>query len=179
MDSSLLPKFKSIEESLDQLVAELSKYPAEVLAKKPAPNAWSVLEILQHLMIAERGSFTYVKKKTSYPDTLKKAGFADHFRKMQLYLFLHVPIKIKAPAVVNENQFDPDISFEKLIAEWRALRKELKEFLDHVPNDWLGKLTYRHTVAGRMTFDGMLLFFRDHLVRHKKQIERTLAKVSG
>ncbi len=178
MDKSLMSKFSSIESSLDRLVTDLSQYPPEILGKKPAPDAWSVLEIMQHLMKAEKGSMAYVEKKTSYPDSLKKAGFSDHFRKFQLYLFLHIPIKVKAPVVVNEDHFDQNATFEKLVKDWRQQRKELKEFLDNVPDEWLHMLTYRHAFGGRMTFDGMLLFFRDHLVRHRKQIDRTLAKVS-
>lgn len=177
MDKSLQLKFAAIETSLDHLLADLSKLPAEVLQKKPKPNAWSVLDILQHLMIAERGSFAYVKKKTSYPESLEEAGVADHYRKFRLYIFLRLPIKVNAPVVVNETQFDQNISFEKLVADWRAIRKELKDFLNHAPAEWNSKLTYRHGFAGRMTFDGMLMFFRDHLQRHIKQIDQTLAIV--
>lgn len=179
MDKSLQAKFVAIEKSLDQLVAELSKYPAEVLQKKPGQGAWSVLDILQHLMIAERGSFAYVKKKTSYPDSLEKAGLSDHYRKFLLYIFLRLPIKVKAPTVVSETQFDLNITFERLMDDWRGLRQEMKGFLDHAPSEWNNKLTYRHGFAGRMTFDGMLMFFRDHHVRHKKQIDHTLAIVSA
>ena len=130
-------------------------------------------------MIAERGSFAYLKKKTSYPDALKEAGLSDYFRKIKLFVFLHIPIKVKAPAVVNEDHFDPEATFENLVSEWYELRQEIKYFLDNAPNEWLNKLTYRHAFAGRMTFDGMLLFFRYHFTRHRKQIDRTLTKLTA
>ena len=177
MDRSLLIKFEAIENSLHRLVTDLSQYPLGSICKKPEPDAWSVLEILQHLLIAEKGSFAYVKKKTSYPDSLEDASFYDDVRKLRLYIFLRIPIKVKAPAVVNEDHFNNAISYSDLLSEWKKHRSELKEFLNNVPNEWLNKLTYRHAFAGRMTLEGMLLFFRDHFVRHRKQIDRTLAKV--
>ncbi len=177
MHKSLESTFRIIESDLESLIAELSVYPEELLSKKPSPNAWSVLEVLQHLMIAEKGSMAYVKKKTSYPDSLKNAGLADHYRKLRLHLFLHLPIKVKAPAVVGENQFDPNATFAGVVADWRAVRFEMKQFLDSVPDDWAQKLTYRHAFAGRMTFSGMLMFFNGHFHRHYKQIRRTIAAV--
>ena len=178
MHSSLLPYFKKLNAQLDSLPVELSVFSHEELSRRPAPNAWSVLEIIQHMMIAEKGSLAYVKKKTSYPDSLNKAGISNRWRIFQMYLFLHLPIKVKAPAVVAADKFRQDVTLETLLTEWKTNRAELNEFLENAPADWLNKLTYRHGFAGRITFDGMLLFFRDHFVRHRKQIDRTLAIVA-
>lgn len=179
MHPSYRSKFLALESELNKLLEELSDVPDEDLEKKPAPGAWSILEIMQHMMLAEKTSVAYVKKKTSYPDSLLNARWNDHLRKFNLYLFLHIPIKVKAPAVVNESKFEPDFTYEDLIEDWREVRQNLMDFLESVPDEWVNKLAYRHSFAGRMTLDGMLLFFRDHFKRHKKQINRTLKEVSA
>ncbi len=173
MHPSYRSRYLALESELNILFEELSGFSFEDLDKKPYPGAWSVLEILQHVIIVEKQSLAYIKKKTSYPDTLKDAKFTEHFRKFLLYLYLRAPIKIKAPAVVSEERFDQGISFEELIEDWREARQELMDFLESVPEEWVNKLIYRIFV-GRMTLDGMLLFFREHFGRHKKQVKRTL-----
>ena len=165
MHPTLRPYLEKLTSQLESLTVDLAKYSNEELQRKPSENAWSVLDIIQHMMIAEKGSLAYVKKKTSYPESLKKAGISNRWRKFRLYFFLHVPIKVKAPAVVAADKFKKDVTLDSLLSEWRTDRKELIEFLDQVPEDWNHKLTYRHAFAGRLTFDGMLLFFRDHFVR--------------
>ncbi len=173
MHPSYRSKYLALDAELISLFEELSKYSFEVLDKKPKPGAWSVLEVLQHLLVVEKKSLAYAKKKSSYPESLKNANFNDHFRQFLLYLYLRAPLKIKAPALVNEEQFVQGVTFEELMEDWQQARQELMAFLDSVPQEWAGKLIFR-TFAGRMTLGGMLFFFKEHFARHKKQIKRTL-----
>ena len=177
MHPTLKPYVKVLTSQLESLSSDLAKYSHEQLSAKPSLGAWSVLDIIQHMMIAEKGSLAYVKKKTSYPESLRKAGISNQWRKLQMYFFLHLPIKVKAPPVVAADKFKKEVALGSLLEEWQNNRKELIGFLEQVPDDWINKLTYRHGFAGRLTFDGMLLFFRDHFVRHRKQIDRTLHQV--
>ncbi|MEO1261375.1 MAG: DinB family protein [Bacteroidota bacterium] len=179
MHPTLQPYLSVLESQLESLTAYLVNYSEEQLNAKPSPEAWSVLDIIQHMMIAEKGSMAYVKKKTSYPESLKEAGISNRWRKFRLNFFLQVPIKVKAPTEVATDKFKKNVTLDSLLAEWRTNRKDLTEFLEQAPDDWINKLTYKHAFAGRLTFDGMLLFFRDHFVRHRKQIDRTLAKVAN
>ena len=82
MHPSLLPYLKALSEQLETLAGDLAGCSHEELSAKPSSGAWSVLDIIQHMMIAEKGSLAYVKKKTSYPDSLKKAGFSYQWRKL-------------------------------------------------------------------------------------------------
>jgi len=174
MHPSYRSKFLGIETELNKLFESLSGIPFDVLDKSPAPGAWSVMEVMQHMMVVEKNSLAYVKKKTSFPASLLNARFNGFFNNLKLYIFLYLPVKVKAPPVVNESQFEQDLSFEELMENWRATRVELMDFLEAVPEEWHNKLAYRHTFAGRLTLDGMLIFFKEHFARHIKQINRTL-----
>ena len=177
MDARFQHKLKELDEELGRLLNELKKYSSAQLSARPEPGAWSVFQVMQHLMIAESKSIGYVKKKTSYPEGLKKAGFLGKFREAGLKLFLWLPFKFKAPAIVNEDQFRENVSLDELAAAWRASRGELAHFIENMKPEWADKEIFRHALAGRMPVDGMLTFFADHFARHRKQIDRTLQKV--
>lgn len=178
MNTHLQIKVRDLDRELNRLLDDLKKYSFSQLAARPAPDAWSVLQIMQHLMIAEAKSIGYVKKKSSYPEGLKKAGSASWFRKVVLKMFLGLPFKFKAPPVVNEDHFRENVSLEQLAQEWRASRGELAHLLENLKPEWADKEIFKHALAGKMTIEGMLIFFADHFHRHRKQIDRTLEKVS-
>lgn len=168
-----------MEAELDRLLKDLSGYSEEQLMQSPTPEAWSVIQVMQHLIAAEEGSMAYVKKKSSYPDNFKKANWLNGLRILALKFFLNAPFKFKAPEVVNESKFDPEVDFEDLVEKWREVRHKMMDFLDNVPDEYLDILLYRHAFAGRLTLEGMLVFFHGHFARHRKQIDRTLKAVSG
>mgnify|MGYP001227899541 CR=1 FL=1 len=169
-------KINQLNEALEHLLADLKNYQHQQLAARPGQGAWSALDVMQHLMLAEGRSVQYVKKKTSSPATLKKASFAATMRSVLLKLSLLLPVKYKAPAIVNEDHFREDVKLDELATEWRAIRTELSLVLKNLHPDWYNKEIFRHALAGRMTMDGMLDFFHDHFARHRKQIDRTLGR---
>lgn len=179
MDARFQPILKRMETDLEALLADLNSYPSDLLRKRPSPEAWSVLEIMQHLMVSESRSLGYVKKKTSYPDALKKAGLLARLRTAGLRFFLWMPLKFKAPAIVNQDHFHENANLQDLSASWRTSRGELSHFLENIQPDWVEKEIYRHALAGRMTISGMLAFFSEHFIRHRRQIYRTLEIVSA
>jgi uncharacterized damage-inducible protein DinB len=178
MDARIQRQIKQLDEDLNDLLNDLKNYSADQLNAQPEPGAWSVFQVMQHLMIAESKSIGYVKKKTSYPEGLKKAGFPEIFRRKVLKLFLWLPFKYKAPAIVNETHFKDKVTLDELANTWRTSRGELAHFLENMKPEWADKEIFRHAIAGRMTLDGMLIFFSDHFARHRKQIDRTLQKVA-
>lgn len=174
MHPTLRSKFLQMEAELDKLVRDLSDISDEKLKAKPIDGGWSVSDVMQHLIMVEKGSMAYVRKKSSYPDSFKKADWSSVFRKASLKFFLYAPFKFKAPKIVNETKFNEDADMEDLVEEWRAIRVQMMNFLEEMPDEYMDKLIFRHAFAGRLTLDGMLLFIRDHFRRHRKQIDRLL-----
>lgn len=179
MHASYHSSIHRLNSKLEKLVNSLNGLSHQQLNKQPEPGAWSILQVMQHVMLAEKLSVGYVRKKTSRPETLKKAGFGYFFRYAVLKIFLALPFKFKAPAVVSEDKFPEESNFEKVVAEWKMVRSDLVQLLEGIHPSWQDKEIFKHAVAGRMTLDGMLTFFEDHFDRHLKQIERTAKVVSA
>lgn len=170
-------KFNALETKLNALEKQLSSKPVSQLNKRTETEQWSVLDVIQHLILVEKASLAYVKKKSSFPDNLLDAGSFDFFRQWKMQFFMSLPIKIKAPKAVSGNNFRDDVSLAELLSEWRNERNKLHGFLEGYPIGFDKKLTYKHPFAGRLTLKSMLYFVETHYDRHLKQINRILASV--
>lgn len=174
MTNRTTKKLDSLDRDLARLIADLSRYDETALSRQPGPGQWSVLQIMQHLMIAETGSVKYLQKKLSHQPQLKKAGIQESLRVWLLRIYTWLPFKFKAPAPVAEDKFEKGASFQDVAAQWQASRLALREFYATVPRAYFDKSIYRHPFAGYLTLDGVLDFFAVHIDRHRRQINRTL-----
>ena len=164
-----------MDKALQKLENDLSKYPSEQLNRKPAPGQWSVMQVVNHVMMAEAGSLYYLKKKLSDPSAIKKAGIGSAIRTWLLNLSQIIPgLKFKAQAFINEDKLPPVSDREAVFQQWRASRAALRAFLESQPDEIFTKEAFRHPRAGRMTIVQMLSFFGSHLNRHVRQIKRAL-----
>jgi uncharacterized damage-inducible protein DinB len=162
--------------SLDNMLEELAAYPEEVLYRKPEENAWSVVEVMQHVRMSERHSVAYVRHKVQSGSPVAASGWRQRLRLLSLQIFLRSPFKFKAPKVVNEDSF-PEERFDKLVQGWKSERAALRELLTTLDEAWLHKELFRHPLAGRMSLNHMLTFFHEHFDRHREQIRRTAGAV--
>jgi hypothetical protein len=154
----------------------------EMLGKQEATNLlkenvgkWSALQHCFHLHLAEKGSLAYVKKKLSYSPKLKGNSVQRFLKNSALKLFMFAPIKLKAPVTIDESSFPKELSLDKLRIEWGKSRKELETFLSESGEKYKNLEVYRHPMAGRLTLDGMLLFFELHQKRHMSKIAKSLS----
>ena len=174
MRSPYSSQFDALESKLYKLEKQLSSISVENLNQRTDKETWSPLDVVQHLMLVEKASLAYVKKKSSYPDKLLAAGVFRFLQTWKLWLFMVLPIKIKAPKAVSGDNLREGVSLKQLISEWRTARRELQLFLNEYKTEFNDKLTYRHPFAGRLTLDNMLHFIDLHFKRHQEQIDRIL-----
>jgi len=137
---------------------------------KPNANKWNMLQVIEHLMLAETASLNYVSKKILNPNTLLDKNFASKFKFWLLKMTFKLPIKIsRRPKMVTPTDL-PD--YKNVLLRWDIARKALHKFFDEQSDEILEKLIYKHPVAGRLTGLQMLLFFEYHIKHHTKQINR-------
>jgi len=171
MDKSLQNTVKRLDKKLVDLFEDLKDYTDNTLNKAPA-DAWSVLEIMQHLMLTERQSVNYIQEKIDQNFAFDEAGMGAQSRSILLNTFLSLPFKFSAPYSIGKKAFLDNTTFWEVVKEWRESRSELKEFLKNLPPEAFQQTLYKHARGGKMTVNGMLSFFEKHFDRHLKQINR-------
>lgn len=167
--------FEALESKRKALFANLKRYNDQLLNTKPSPEAWSVNEIIAHLLTAEEASLKYLQKKTQNTSGEKASGFAG-WRRLTLVKFLFaLPIKFKVPALVAPAKADYRLT--DLENHWAGVRHQTHILLAALNEADLGKTIWKHPLAGKMNIYQMVDFFALHFDRHQKQIERTLQAV--
>ncbi|MFN0318610.1 MAG: DinB family protein [Burkholderiales bacterium] len=174
MNPKIESQLQLIDSKLAHLLADLQQYSEAILNRQPSPNGWSILQVLQHLMLVELASEKYVRKKLSYNPKLPKINLGTAWRMLLLKSYNWLPLKLKAPSYVNENNFPANPVLAELGEKWQEQRRQLRDFLATLPNDIFDKEVYKHPLVGRLSLGGMLQFYEGHFDRHQKQIKKLL-----
>lgn len=172
MNTEVQKAFQNTENIRLALLAKMSNYSDEKLNQKPAPNSWSAVQTAYHLISAESFSVSYLQKKLQAKNDIKRAGIAHTLRSLLLKIVFLLPIKIKAPKIVEQV---PDFkSFAEIKNDWDKTRKEMGDLLETLTDEDVKRELFKHPLAGKLNILQMLAFINDHLMRHVKQIEKCL-----
>ena len=175
MKESILKKLHALNAKLENLLEDLQAYSHEALNHKPSADSWSSAQVMYHLMLSENYSLQYCKKKLGFKPTLKKAGIGAKVRSLIVQGYLLSPIKVKAPKAVASPMLPEEGDLVSIAKKWRTQRRELEDFFNSLPAEYLDKEVYKHPLGGRLSLAGMIDFLDAHFVNHKKQIFRTIS----
>lgn len=173
MNARLEKNFLLLETDRLELMKTLSGLTEAQLERTPRAGAWSIKQIVAHLITSEHLSLMYMKKKSLGMETLDESGLIESLKMITLKISQRFPFKFKAPKVVVEHT-PADNSFEELKNNWAASRTQLKAFLETIADHHIKKKIYKHPVAGRIDFVQAIIFFREHFKHHYPQIKRLL-----
>ena len=163
-----------LDKKLNKLFADLKTYSSEQLCKKPAPDSWSPIQILHHLILSEKYSRMYCEKKLSFNPKLKKAGMRANLRANFVDFYLSSPLKVSAPKAIGSDVLPMEDTLANVREIWLAERVNLEKFIKDLPQEYADKEVYKHPLGGRMSIKGMMQFFDSHFRNHEKQIYRAL-----
>ena len=170
--------FKKINKDLEGLFGKLSVYNDEELNKKMSKNKWSIAENLYHLWLTEFITIKYIKKKTSYPESLVKVRYFSKCKMKLLELIFFTGIKTKAPKITYDSM-PKNIEIKKLRETWIKSRKSFEELVNTLDESILKKGILRHPIAGRIDINMTLQFIKMHFHHHRKIIAKLESKIKS
>jgi len=136
-----------------QLKSTLSDLPKEMWTFKPAPNRWSVHEIIVHLADSEVNSYVRCRCLIAEPDKLIMAYDQDQWATRLRY---------------------HDQSTDDALELFRCLRQSSYKLLKTLPEEtW--KNTIMHPEIGTMAFEYWLQIYAGHIPGHISQMRGNLA----
>ena len=168
----MIEKLDRLDEELDKLFKFLSKYSNEQINLKPNLKKWSIGENMYHLWLSESSIEKYIRKKTSYPDTLVKVNPIARLKLSILYFIFFIGIKFKAPKILVD-PIPNNVDLEELKKKWLESRKSFKMLIESLDkNDLLNKGVLKHPLVGRINMKMTLDFLFYHFKNHKKIIHK-------
>ena len=147
----------------------------EEFAYQPGDGQWSIDQVLYHLYLAENGSLSYLKKKTSGSNTIPQTGTLNELKWQGLKRALVSKKKWKAPAIVANIPIVEDHG--ALIHDFKTTRKECREYVETLPMNRRTAEVFKHALAGKLNVYRMLDFFIHHFEHHYYQVERILDSI--
>ena len=171
---NLTRELRNLDLQTQSILTKLADYSDEVLSILPDPGVWSVMQVLTHVMMSERLSLQYVRKKLSFKPELKKSGLLAACRLLLLKWSQYIPIRFKAPKGLQTEDLPVFSSLTELRTQWHKDRHKLHQFFAEADDSLFSKEVFRHPIAGRLSLIQMVSFFSIHLQRHVVQIEARL-----
>lgn len=142
-----------LERGYDLIREALGKVPAEAVDFKPAPEKWSVHEVIVHLADSEANGFTRLRK------IIAENG--------------------SSIAVYDQDLWAQELhyteqSMEDALELFRMLRQSNVKVIRAAPEIVWATHAVNHPEKGSYTLDDWLKTYAQHVPRHIKQIERNV-----
>jgi hypothetical protein len=134
---------------------------------RPAPGAWSMLDVTEHLVLAEEKSLLGMLKGPPAGTTVTAMA---HLRMGLVRLVMRTDIRIKVPVarVVPEGR----ATLAELEARWSDSRRGLERFLDPIGEADASAARFRHPIGGWVSAGEGVAFLADHIAHHERQVHR-------
>ena len=160
--------FTAIEQQRSALVTALRGHDPAALAFKPATESWSVVEVVEHLVIAEELSLKALEKPVPAD---RGSALRSTFRiNLIRASFRHLSVRVKAPSA----RLMPTgtASLAELLERWDTARARLSGVLEPMTPESSRDRRWRHPLAGWLTTEQWLGFIHSHVAHHQKQMGR-------
>jgi len=172
MIDQLQKHFVKLEKEKDQLMELLTQTGFKQLYSRPAQGKWSAMQVVWHMMLAEKISFKYIEKRMKNADQYPVAGLKSRLLSFMVIHGLNLPLKFKAGVAVGDVPSEP--ALEDLEKQWEEVRIHMKAVLDQATDENASRCLYIHPVAGPMNLFDAMRFMVKHFLRHKRQLMKCL-----
>lgn len=134
---------------------------------RAAPGSWSMIEVTEHLVLAEEKSLLGMLKGPAPGVTVTPMARA---RMVMVRIVMRTSIRLKVP--VSRVVPQGDATLPELEARWSAARRGLEDAIEPVAIEGAGDARFRHPIAGWVTAKEGVAFLAEHIGHHARQLER-------
>jgi hypothetical protein len=168
MASKLEHLIDALERRRNSLLDELAVLDANSLTAKPIPDKWSILEITEHLVVAEK---VILKGLPPFSELIHQPARLDNRVKYFLVMaILRFSIPVKVPSRSMNPTGGPSLT--ELRQEWDRHLEWLRAYTKEFDDEGRQKSFFNHPVAGPITLVQALRMNLLHIRTHVRQIEK-------
>jgi hypothetical protein len=163
-------KYESLRKKREVLLQQLGSLPSEELSFKAGPDKWSIVEVVEHLVIVEKDLLKQlsVNVPTSTLDLKSKTP-----QKHQTVIkVMERDIAVDVPDESMEPQ--GSLSLDELLNQWDDIRKKIQRALSEMKSENKDNLVYQHPFGGPLDIVEALQFVDVHFDNHIRHIDRIL-----
>jgi len=157
------------------LLDELAALPPAALKAKARPDKWSILEIVEHLVLAERFVLA------GMPPAAELVARRRSLKNRCIYPIVIFVLRFKIPVKVPAKRMLPtgQASLAEVRSAWDGNLRWLRAYVAGLPPGGGRSAVFLHPVAGPITLTQALRMDRLHFATHLRQIRRLQAQARG
>jgi uncharacterized damage-inducible protein DinB len=165
-------RMERLEADRRALLDSVAAIPEDRLRRPRADGGWSILQVLNHVALAEQHTLAYVLKKMQDPSKLPRAGALSFWRMAIVVVALRSPYKARAPERTAHPEADTTLADVR--AHWDGVRRDWQHLVEGFPPALVDRAVFRHPRTGLMSLAHTLAFTQAHLDHHRRQIARRI-----
>lgn len=161
---------QALDHQRGMLLDGLEALDIAVLQAKPRPGTWSILEIVEHVVVAES---VILLGLPSRAELLARSRTLEHRLKYLLVLLIlkgRIPVRVPSRRMLPTGQR----SLPELRDTWDGHVRWLRTLAEEADEEVLGEAFFIHPVAGPLTLAQALRLDLLHLQTHRRQIVKRL-----
>ena len=168
MLSGIQETFAGLEKEYGKLLQHLNTLTAEVLYFKAGPDKWSIVESIEHLVLAEEDMVAQLTGAASAATLDPQDRSAKNYHIVIKVMTQDIPVDVPAESMEPHGRF----SLEELLERWDASRQKIRAYIDAINSEDAGDLVYRHPFAGPLDMSETLRFIDVHFDNHMRHLQK-------
>jgi hypothetical protein len=157
------------------LLDELAALPPESLRARALPDKWSILEIVEHLVLAERFVLGGMPPAAELKERRRSLRNRCIYPIVIFVLRFSIPVKVPAKRMLPTGQ----VSLADVRTAWDENLRWLRAYVAGLAPGGGRRAVFLHPVAGPITLTQALRMDQLHFATHLRQIRRLQAPGQG
>ncbi len=171
MLSDIQKTFDNLEIKYGKLLQQLNSLTNDELYFKAGEDKWSIVEVIEHLVMADENMLEQLTGKTSAVNLDPQDRSAKNFHIVIKVMTRDIPVDVPDESMEPHGQF----ALEELLDRWDDTRKKTRAYIDGINSEKAEDLVYRHPFAGPLNMAETLRFIDVHFDNHMRHIDKIIA----
>ncbi|HMU60458.1 MAG TPA: DinB family protein [Gemmatimonadales bacterium] len=167
MLSELSSRLATLDETREAFLAPIRAASDLQRSFRPAPGAWSMLDVTEHLVLAEEKSLLGMLKGPPPGTTITPLA---RVRMAMVLLVMQTDLRVKVP--VARVLPTGSVALGELEARWGDARRGLERFLEPITEPEARSARFRHPIGGWVSVGTGVTFYAAHIRHHARQVRR-------
>jgi DinB superfamily len=161
-------RLRAFDEKRRALLDEMGALDPATLVARPLAGKWSMLEIIEHLVLAERAVLQGLPELSRLREQERRLKHRFSYAIVMVVLRCSIPVRVPSPAMIPQG----DRSLGELRRLWDESQEWLRAYIDRLDRRGFRRAVFEHPVAGPLSVKQALHMGQVDLDTHVRQIRR-------
>jgi DinB family protein len=161
-------RLQAFNEKRGALLDEMDALDPATLVARPLAGKWSILEIIEHLVLAERAVLQGLPEPSRLSERERRLKHRFFYPIVMFVLRYGISVQVPSPAMVPQG----DCSLRELRSLWDENQRWLRTYIGCLDHNGLCRPVFEHPVAGPLSVKQAVRMDQVHLDSHVRQIRR-------